>query len=118
MLLHKQHEITPEQVDRYREMLGLKRQSTRQKPGSENPYRGLCFYYVGIASVSINGDIPEEGWMCCVEIASDNYEKKKPEATSIAVNQNFATAEAAVKHAKKVFRLLVVECVDTRIEEL
>jgi len=118
MLLHKQHEITPEQVDKYREVLGLKRQSGRQKPDTENPYRGLFFDYVGIASVSINGDTPEEGWTCCVDIAGDNYETKKFEVISIAVNRGFATSETAVKHAKKIFRLLAVECVDTRIDEL
>lgn len=118
MLLHKQHEITPEQMNKYREMLGLKRQSSKKKLDSENPYRGLFFDYVGVASISINGNAPEEGWMCCVEIVGDNYETKKFEAISIAVNQSFATSEAAVRHAKKIFRLLGVECVDTRFDEL
>jgi len=118
ILLHKQHKITPEQLNKYREMLGLKRQPGKQKSDSENPYCGLFFDYVGVAFVSINGDTPEEGWTCCVDIAGDNYETKKFEAISIAVNQSFATSEAAVKHAKKIFRLLAVECVDTRIDEL
>ena len=118
ILLHKQHEITPEQLNKYREILGFRRQSSKQKLESENPYCGLFFDYVGVASVSINSDTPEEGWMCCIDIVGDNYETKKFEAISIAVNQSFATSEAAVKHAKKIFRLLAVECVDTRIDEL
>lgn len=117
ILLHKQHEITPEQLNKYREMLGLKRQSSKQKLGSENPYCGLFFDYVGVASVSTNVNSPEEGWMCCVDIVGDNYETKRFEAISIAINQSFATSEAAIKHAKKIFRLLAVECVDTRIDE-
>lgn len=118
MLLHKQHEITPDQINKYQEILGLKRQSNKRKPVSGNPYCGLFFDYVGVASISINKDDPEAGWMCCVEIAGDNYETKKFEVISLAVNQSFATADSALKHAKRIFRLLAVECVDVHIDEL
>ena len=118
MLLHKQHDITPEQIDRYRELLGLRRNSGKSKPKDETPVAGLFFDYAGTIWATINTDEREEGWSCCVDICGDNYETKKFEVVSLAVNRGFDTSDDAIKHGRKVLRLLNVECLETRVDEL
>jgi len=69
-------------------------------------------------TASINRDKPDEGWMCTVDIAGDNYETKKFEVIGIAVNASFETTEAAVEHGKDLVEGFGVECVEVRTEEL
>jgi hypothetical protein len=79
---------------------------------------GLFFDYGATVTASINRDKPDEGWMCTVDIAGDNYETKKFEVIGIAVNASFETAEAAVEHGKDLVEGFGVECVEVRTEEL
>jgi hypothetical protein len=114
---HQQHNITPEQYDSYRELLGLK-PSRKSRGESDNPVVGLFFDYGGVVSASINRDEPNEGWSCIVEIAGDNYETKKFEVICIAVALKFDTAADAILHGKQLIENFGVGCIDERIDEL
>ena len=113
---HQQHNITPEQYDSYRELLGLK-PSRRSRGESDNPVAGLFFDYGGSVSASINRDEPDEGWSCIVEIVGDNYETKKFEVICIAVALRFDTAADAILHGKQLIESFGVACIDERIDE-
>ncbi len=116
--LHRQHKITPAQFDDYRELLGLKSQSSKTKRDDENPVVGLFFDYGAVVSASMNKNKPKEGWACVLEIAGENYETKKFEVFAIAVNLQFDSAKEAIQYGQGVIESLGVECIDTRIEEL
>jgi hypothetical protein len=116
--LHKQHDITPEQFESYRALLGLKPQSGKSRADNSNPFVGLFFDYGATVTASINGNQPDEGWLCMVEIVGDNYETKKFEAIGIAINEGFDTAEDAIQHGKQLIEWFGVECLDERREEL
>ena len=118
ILLHKQHGITPEQIDKYKEIIGITGKT--KKPGSdpESDYRGLFFDYAGIVAAIINKDEAEEGWSCGVDIIGENYENKKFEVNSFVVGLYFSSSEEALEHGKQILDMFGVECVDTRIEEL
>lgn len=118
MLLHKEHQITPEQIEKYRDLLGLRRRSNKPKVEDESPVTGLFFDYVGSILVTICIDEREEGWSCGIDICGENYESKQFEIVSIFVNKAFGTSKAAIQHGEKILMLLNVECLDTRIEEL
>ncbi|MGA7384630.1 MAG: hypothetical protein WBW81_08085 [Methylocella sp.] len=118
MRLHQQNDITPEQFESYRVLLGLRPQAGKSKSDTSNPVAGLFFDYGASVAASINRDKPDEGWSCIVEIVGDNYETKKFEAIGIAVNLGFDTAEAAIRHGKELVEGFGVECVDERTEEL
>jgi hypothetical protein len=98
--------------------LGLRPQPVQSRKDTSNPVSGLFFDYGATVTASINRDKPDEGWMCTVEIAGDNYETKKFEVIGIAVNLAFDTAEAAIQHCKKLIKGFGVECVDVRTEAL
>jgi hypothetical protein len=115
---HRQHDITPEQFANYRDLLGLKPQSGKSKPDTDNPFTGLFFDYGANVAVSINKDERSEGWSCMVEIVGENYETKKFEVIGLTISTAFETAEAALEQGKKVVDSLGVECFDTRTEEL
>ncbi len=89
MLLHKQHGITPQQINHYKELLGLSARARKSSLDAESPYRGMFFDYVGIISAFLNKDKPEEGWSAQVEIAGDNYEAKEFQAIAMVVNDTF-----------------------------
>jgi hypothetical protein len=118
ILLHKQHGITPEQIDRYKELLGITGRGRKSGSEPESDYRGLFFDYAGVIGATINKAEPKEGWSCSVDIVGDNYENKKFEINSFVVGLYFASSEEALEHGKRILELLGVECVDTRIEEL
>jgi hypothetical protein len=118
MRLHQQNDITPEQFESYRVLLGLRPQAGKSRGGDSNPVAGLFFDYGATVTASINRDEPDEGWSCVVEIVGDNYETKKFEVIGIAVNLWFDTAEAAIRHGKELVEGFGVECVDERTEEL
>ena len=118
ILLHRQHGITPEQIDEYKELLGLTEKGRKSAASSENPYRGMFFDYIGTVSAFLNKSAPQDGWSCSVDIWGENYENKQFELNSLAVNIPFDSAEEALEHGKQIFDLLGIECVDTRTEEL
>jgi hypothetical protein len=118
MRLHQQNDITPEKFESYRVLLGLRPQTGKSRGDGGNPVAGLFFDYGGTVTASINRDKPDEGWMCTVDIAGDNYETKKFEVIGIVVNSSFDTAEAAIRHGKDLVEGFGVECVDERTEEL
>jgi hypothetical protein len=118
MRLHKQNDITPEQFEKFRVLLGLKPQAGKSRGDGGNPVVGLFFDYGATVTASINRDRPDEGWMCTVDIAGDNYETKKFEVLGIVLNSSFDTAEAAIRHGKDLVEGFGVECVDERTEEL
>jgi hypothetical protein len=113
---HQQHNITPEQYDRYRELLGLK-PSRKSRGDTDNPVVGLFFDYGAVVSASIDRDEPDAGWSCIVEIVGDNYETKKFEVIGIAVGLRFDTSEDAILHGKQLIASFGVECIDERIDE-
>jgi hypothetical protein len=115
---HRQHDITPEQFDSYRELLGLRPRPGKAKDDSESTFTGLFFDYGAIVAASINTNEPDEGWACLIEIVGENYETKKFEAIGIAVNMSFDSAGAAIDHGKELVEFFGVECIDTRIDEL
>lgn len=115
--LHRQHDITPDQFESYRNLLGLKPQPGKSKRDNSNPVIGLFFDYGATVTASILRDKPDEGWACTIEIAGDNYETKKFEVVGIAVNLGFDTAEEAIQHGKELIEGFGVECVDIRTEE-
>jgi hypothetical protein len=100
--LHRQHDITPEQFENYRNLLGLRPRPKKSRTDTSNAVTGLFFDYGGIVTASINPDKPDEGWACVVEIVGDNYETKKFEIIGIAVNSAFDTADAAIRHGKEL----------------
>jgi hypothetical protein len=116
--LHKQYDITPEQFDSYRSLLGLRPRAKKARAESSNPFVGLYFDYGAVVTASLNRDELKEGWICSVEIAGDNYETKKFEVVSLVVNLGFDTAEAAISHGKELIDGFGVECIDVRVEEL
>jgi hypothetical protein len=118
MRLHQQNDITPEKFESYRVLLGLRPQTGKSRGDGGNPVAGLFFDYGATVTASINRDKPDEGWMCTVDIAGDNYETKKFEVIGIVVNSSFDTAEAAIRHGKDLVEGFGVECVDERTEEL
>ena len=118
MRLHRQHDITPEEFESYRVLLGLRPQPEKSRADTSNPVVGLFFDYGASVTASINRNKPDEGWACTVDIAGDNYETKKFEVIGIMVNSGFDTAEAAIRHGKKLIKGFGVECVDERTEEL
>lgn len=116
--LHRQHDITPEQFDSYRDLLGLRPRTGKSKDDASSPFTGLFFDYGAIVVASFNRDEPDEGWLCMIEIAGDNYETKRFEAIGIAVNLGFDSAEAAIEHGKDLVEFFGVPRVDTRTQEL
>jgi hypothetical protein len=118
MRLHQQNDITPEEFEKFRVLVGLRPQPGKSRAGDSNPVAGLFFDYGATVTASVNRDKPDEGWMCTVDIAGDNYDTKKFEVIGIAVNLSFETAEAAIQHGKDLVEGFGVECVDVRIEEL
>ncbi len=118
MRLHQQNDITPEQFESYRVILGLRPQPAKSKSDTSNPVTGLFFDYGATVTASINRNEPDEGWSCIVEIVGDNYETKKFEVIGIALNLGFDTARAAIRHGKKLVEGFGVECVGEQTEEL
>ena len=118
MRLHQQNDITPEQFESYRVILGLRPQPAKSKSDTSNPVIGLFFDYGATVTASINRNEPDEGWSCIVEIVGDNYETKKFEVIGIALNLGFDTARAAIRHGKKLVEGFGVECVGEQTEEL
>ena len=118
MRLQRQHDITPEQFDSFRNLLRLKPQPGKARGNASNPFVGMFFDYGAVVSVQSIRDNPVAGWACTVEIAGDNYENKKFEVIAIAVNSQFDSAEAAIEHGKSLIDSFGVECVDVRTEEL
>jgi len=100
--LHRKHNITREQFESYRDLLGLRPRQGKSKNDTSNPITGLFFDYGATVTASVNRDKPQEGLACVIEIVGENYETKKFEVIGIAVNSTFDTAEAAIRHGKKL----------------
>ena len=102
--LHRKRNITREQFESYRDLLGLRPRQGKSKNDTSNPITGLFFDYGATVTASVNRDKPQEGWACVIEIVGENYETKKFEVIGIAVNSTFHTAEAAIRHGKKLVK--------------
>jgi hypothetical protein len=114
---HRQHDITPEQFESYRSLVGLRQSAAKFGVDVNNTVAGLFFDYNATVTASIIRDKPDEGWACTVDIAGDNYETKKFEVIAIVVNFGFDTAEEAIQHGKNLVESFGVECVDIRTEQ-